>query len=53
MGKQGEKYRRSGEGSEMRESQTQASMGVLILACHLVVTGGTIQKEKLGVSCST
>ena len=30
----------------MRESQAQTSMAVLILACHLVVEGGIIQKKK-------
>lgn len=51
MGEQRKKERGKYRRSEMRESQTQTSEAVIILACHLVVKGGTIQKEKVGVSC--
>lgn len=37
--------RGSGERSEMRESQARACTAVLILSCHLVVTGAIIQRE--------
>lgn len=49
--KEGEKYRRRGDLSEMRENLAQTSKAAIILACHLVVKGDIIQKEKLGVSC--
>lgn len=49
--KEGEKHRRRGDWSEIRENPAQTSKAVIILACHLVVKGDIIQKEKLGVSC--
>lgn len=40
------KDRKIDGGVEMRESEAQTFMAVLFLACHLVVEGSTMQKER-------